>query len=233
MKVLDAQIEWMWEYSNSPSIKVLVDKIPNSSEFVYEQRDSCYFGENGGLVSYYSYRGPDNGYGGRHFKLKMKDGTEKTLIGPWSSRSSVMNGHGFPLSKEVTITDSPDVWKRGHTFYGAAVTFDVFKQAMAFCPEADFVRVYEKDYNPNTKQHEQSDWFGYEIIFRGLTPDQTKAWKRASYGLKVINELYLELDKPPTFYGCDRVKSLDGWVEEYNKQVKSNDLEQFGLKLLT
>lgn len=135
MKVLDANIDPMNGYSNPAKLHLLVDKIPERSEMVYEQKGSLYFAEKDGLCKFYAYTAPGNGYGGNEFTINMKDGTTKVLKGPWSSRSGCMNRF-FTHSVEVTITDDKDHWdlyeKTGMT--SVAVTIDVIVDALKFIP---------------------------------------------------------------------------------------------------
>lgn len=76
------------------------DEQPKS----YEQRGSLYFGVNDvGVAHFFAYDEPGRGFGGAKYVLPMNDGTTKELIGPWSSRSAVMNNAGFEHSVEVNI----------------------------------------------------------------------------------------------------------------------------------
>lgn len=128
MEVLNAKVDWNLRWANPPSLYLLVDKIPDDLE--YEQRGSLYFAEKEGFVNFFYYHVPDQGYGGRKFHLKMKDGSEKVLIGPWSSNSSAMNAGGFPLCMECTITDDPKVWEKGYTFYAGAILVEIAEKAL-------------------------------------------------------------------------------------------------------
>ena len=128
MIILDARVEKFKEYDNTPSLKILVDKIPNRNDLEYTHRDCIYYAELDGYVSFFYYFRPDDGYGGRTFNLKMKDGSTKSLIGPWSSNSASVNKIFGPCV-EVSITDDLNVWHRGYTFTGAAITLDKFKIA--------------------------------------------------------------------------------------------------------
>lgn len=104
MKILGASINWYDGFCNKPRLEIVVDSIPASfEELRYEQRGSLYFAEKDQYVSFFYYDGPSDGCGGHHFDIIMKDGTKKTLIGPWSSRCGVMNEAGFTPSVEVTI----------------------------------------------------------------------------------------------------------------------------------
>lgn len=57
----------------------------------FEERSGIYRAQDGDVVEYFSYDKPGGGFGGREFTLDMVDGTQRTLIGPWSSRAGVVN----------------------------------------------------------------------------------------------------------------------------------------------
>lgn len=104
-RIISAEINWMEDWANDPNLIVYTDKILRLEDFRYQQYGPLYFAFDlkSGQCSYFAYQGPGNGYGGAHFDLQMRDGTRQKLIGPWSSRSSVMNSNGFPHSVEVTL----------------------------------------------------------------------------------------------------------------------------------
>lgn len=124
MKVLEAAVYWYWGFANSSHFKVLVDKIPSREELVYKKKGSLYFAELDGYVDFHDYNGPGEGYCGSVFRTPLDDGTVEMHKGPWSSRAGVMNGAGFTPCVDVLITDDPETWKRGYTFYGGAITVE-------------------------------------------------------------------------------------------------------------
>jgi len=133
MKILKSRVDPMEGFANDPQLYILVDKMPPLDELVYERKGDCYFAEKDGYVRFFFYAKPGPGYGGREFHIKVKEGDkviEKVLKGPWSSRSGVMNKLGFTPCLEVAITDDPKVFERGHTFYAAAATVDLVKEAL-------------------------------------------------------------------------------------------------------
>ena len=138
MEVKDARVDWVKGFNNDPRLEVLVDKMPNHNDLRYECKEGLYFAEADGYVSFMYHSGnpeQQQGYGGRHFKLTMKDGSEVVLKGPWSSRASVANSLGFTPSADVSITDDEEAWKRGHTFYSAHISAMMFRKAVRlFCP---------------------------------------------------------------------------------------------------
>lgn len=134
--ILNLRIKDYRQFTNDPAIEILVDSLPQLSEFSFEKRKWAYWAEKEGVVQYFSYQSPGNGFGGREFKLLMKNNTFETLIGPWSSRASAMNMMGFPHCNEVSITDNIEVWRRGHTFYGMAMLVSHLRPAIEkFTPE--------------------------------------------------------------------------------------------------
>lgn len=145
MKVVKAKIDWMEKWSNNPELVVAVEDWPSSEEFRYEQRGNLFFAEKDGAVSFFSHSGKDEnlgGYGGDEFKIRMIDGTEKILKGPWSSRSGVMNREGFTESVEVRLFEDIESYERGYTALGAHITLEVAKEAIKkFCPKVYLVKV--------------------------------------------------------------------------------------------
>lgn len=144
MKVRNIMVDWMEGYLNDPDIKVIVDRIPEIEEMVFERRGTLYFAHEDGYVNFYSYNHPGDGYGGRKFTLNMKDGTQSILKGPWSSNSASMNNAGFPPSAEVSITDKEQTWVEGHTFYAGAMTVEKLNMAFKkFLPSVELRPVTE------------------------------------------------------------------------------------------
>ena len=126
MKVLRAKVEWSEGYDNHPSIILLVDEHP-MDKIVYTQKESFYYGEYNGLVSFFAYKIPGKGYGGREFTLLMDTGEEKVLKGPWSSRAGVANRYGFGPVMDVAYTDKLEVFNRGYTLYAGACTVKIIQ----------------------------------------------------------------------------------------------------------
>lgn len=181
MRVLNAKVDWMLKWANSPDLYLFVDHIPDELE--YEQKGCFYFAEKEGFVNFFYYARPDQGYAGRKFHLKMKDGSEKVLIGPWSSNSSSMNAAGFPLCKEVTITDKQDVWERGYTFYAGAVLLEIAEKALEeFVPEAMILRPkgFKSQVMASSEQNiavGESEFFTIALKNGFYKPGQEKRWK--------------------------------------------------------
>lgn len=109
MKILKAKVQWNKGFANSPEFMALVDAYPSAEDFKYVAGPcGIYYAELDGAVDFFYYSSPGEGYGGRHFKLNMVDGSIKTLKGPWSSRAGAMNR--FMMSEffhQQTDFDSP------------------------------------------------------------------------------------------------------------------------------
>jgi len=135
MEILKAKIDYKPQFSNSPTLQVLVDSLECMDHMVYQKDNrGLYFSEKDGFVNFFYYIRPDNGYAGRQFTLQIEqdDGSvkEEVLIGPWSSRAGVMNRVFDTQCVEVSITDDPEAYDRGYTFCGGAITLEKAKEAI-------------------------------------------------------------------------------------------------------
>ncbi|MGW8177501.1 MAG: hypothetical protein ACWGQW_01725 [bacterium] len=128
MRLVRGKVNWWEAYANEPGLQILVDKMPDLGDLRYEERNGLYYAEKDGYVSFYYYVRPGEGFGGRAFKVVMKDGEEKILKGPWSSNSGSMNEAGFGPCVNVSIIDEPASYERGYTFYAGSVTLDLIEQ---------------------------------------------------------------------------------------------------------
>jgi len=171
MKVLNASI---WVYKphvvNDHVLQILVDKIPKESDMRFREKNGLYYAEKDGYVRFYywSGKGNDGGFYGRAFEIIMEDGSKKILEGPWSSRSGAINKYFKPHCMEVSITDDPEAFERGYTFYAGAITVDLARDILnKFLPEWMIVKeikwedeihykVVRKD-DPEDKRN--TEWF--------------------------------------------------------------------------
>jgi hypothetical protein len=133
MRILALKVDWHEKFANDPSLKVLVNKMPEREELRYlclEER--MYFAEKDGYVNFFVHQPRDEtGYGGRTFNVTMLDGTKRSIKGPWSSRSGCFNRMlNIPQCVECAITDDPTTYQRGFTFYAAAITVDLVREHM-------------------------------------------------------------------------------------------------------
>jgi hypothetical protein len=91
---------------------VHVDRIPDLDNFVFDAFTTdlgitLYIGTFGDLVKFYAHDpNSETGFGGRTFTLRMRDESEVTIKGPWSSRASVINEY-FPELRcsEIILTE--------------------------------------------------------------------------------------------------------------------------------
>lgn len=114
MKINNASVQWHEGYLNHPELLIDVDRDQvNYDHILFEKRGDLYYGESQGLVNFFAYSGPGQGYGGASFPIKMKDGSKETLVGPWSSRSSCMNNAGFGPCLDVVFRFNGNTWHRG------------------------------------------------------------------------------------------------------------------------
>lgn len=104
MNILGATLDhWGAANINTPNLVIDVDELP-LDKMVYEEKQHIYRAEFDGYVSFFYYSGPGEGYAKAHFPIKMKDGTDKVLIGPWSSRAGAVNRY-FPPCLDVIYID--------------------------------------------------------------------------------------------------------------------------------
>ena len=144
MEVKGIAINWMLGWMNNPRLHLWVNAFPKNIT-MYPNRlgtaNILWYGEDRGKVSFYSdatlrdslQSRQEDGFGGRHIKIWTEEGVH-TLKGPWSSRASVMNQHHQHAIDnhcvEVAITEEEDVFERGYTYFGSAVTVDFANKAL-------------------------------------------------------------------------------------------------------
>jgi hypothetical protein len=139
MEIKNVLIDLHVGYANSPSIIVEIDDgVPYHFDFSYEKRGSLYWGELNGFVCFFSHNIIDQqGYGGILFDLRMLDGTVEHLLGPWSSRSGVMNKAGFPHSKEVSFMNEKGLVE-GHILVSELEQFVNLNQKIGYNGEIEY-----------------------------------------------------------------------------------------------
>lgn len=127
MKVNNASVRWNEGWLNHPQLILDVDRSEvNYDTMRYEQRGSIYYAEREGLVSFFAYSGPGDGYGGHEFPITMKDGTKKILKGPWSSRASAINSMGFGPCLDMVFRFNGNEWHQG----AGAITLRLAQRVM-------------------------------------------------------------------------------------------------------
>lgn len=131
MKIMNAKVDWMYDYGNDPHLKVLVDQIPKWESLRWEEvKPGLFYAEKEGYSDKFSYTRPGEGYGGRSFTITMEDGSEKTLKGPWSSRAGCCTMAGYP-SIDISITSDPKVFHGKGMWYAGMITLEKAKEAIA------------------------------------------------------------------------------------------------------
>lgn len=157
MKILSAKVEWHEQFINYPNLVLEVDALPDLDTMVYTERNGIYYAERQGYATYLYYVQPGEGYGGRKFTLKMKGGTTKTLVGPWSSRAACVNQQGFGPIVDVTFKEGK------YSFIAGAVTLRLAQRAMKqFLPDLFLVPLVssnsEVTYVPSLEAGQPVKW---------------------------------------------------------------------------
>lgn len=122
------------QLNGKPHLSILVDEFPalEYREIVCATGEIFFYAERDGLVECYHYSpGSTGGYGGRAMTLKMQDGPERTFKGQlWNfwKRHTLPE---IPSHVEVSATDDPGVWEKGHTFNAAAITKELADRLLA------------------------------------------------------------------------------------------------------
>lgn len=138
MKLLDAKVNWRFDWANSPELMILVDEIPDYKNIPHRKvvrregnrfESTIYWGEQDGLVDFFVSTSDKNGYGGRTFDTLLEDGTREAVKGPWSSGCYAMNVNGFPLSADCLITTDLKAWDQGYAYIGGHITLEVANEA--------------------------------------------------------------------------------------------------------
>ena len=137
MELISGSVDWMDDVGNDPRLQVVVDEIPSRDEMRFEVEDGVYCGIKDGFASYYAWSGDgnDGGYSGRCYDITMRDGTEVTLKGPWSSRAGCVNQRSFGPVVDVRITTDLSALERGYTFRTGSLTLEAAKQAIDLVDE--------------------------------------------------------------------------------------------------
>ena len=133
MKILESRIDWNEAWDNHPNLKVTVDKVPQD-EMVYRTyripgHGTLYVSDNTEFVAFLLHSPNDeSGYGGRSFTLKMEDGSEVTIRGPWSSNSTSVYQitNGEVDCHEVYVCETESDYPNSYC-HGYALRADVYK----------------------------------------------------------------------------------------------------------
>lgn len=236
MNILSARVDWNEEFDNPANLVVRVDELPVKG-LRYERKGNYLFAESQGYVSFF-YDDPGNheGYGGQTFKLTMKDGSETQLTGPWSGNPDGAAAAGFPRSYDCTL-EAPSKWGSGYTLYGGQLIESVWLDTLRkFCPEADVAAapVFGTDTAMSSEQNlvigclgTKPTSYSYQIVRKGMTPDQTLAFKRAKRCARYVGEIR----EDSYTYANPKVNQIR-CAEHVNELIAQHDLAKFGLKLI-
>lgn len=115
MDIVDVSADWMEGYGNYPSIILHVDEIPGINPIMTDKDGVWYGCDENGLAKYYAWKGPLNegGFGGAKIEVLTEMGVVR-LLGPWSSRATVVN-RVFRLNDpivDVYLQRTTDVWRK-------------------------------------------------------------------------------------------------------------------------
>ena len=198
MKAIQARTVWWIGWDNSPSLQILVDRIPPIAEMRYQfvrrgpETHGLYWAEKDGFVSFFVYYGPGRGFGGCEFTLVTDNGATVVLKGPWSGNCANANRH-FPHSMPVSLTDSLRSWNGQGCFLGAR-TLVSFAAGVVddFCPWAEIVpaanpvtyRVRCRDGRDRPSMQEIAKW--------GDLPNMSSTFCDAyeEYGIETVEEMH-------------------------------------------
>lgn len=112
MQIKEVRVNWHERYANSPTFEVYIDAYGTAEPFRYRKHPvhGLYYAQDDatGLVRFFAYDVPGDGYGGSVFDIVLEDGKQVSLKGPWSSRSGVMNKHFDDVEcLDVTLKSNP------------------------------------------------------------------------------------------------------------------------------
>ena len=140
-KVVDVKVNWSLGWDNNPTLRVLLDREPDPKDFRFEKSGGFYYAVFGDAVRFFFHSGEpevQEGYGGLVMKLKMRDGSLSTLVGPWSSRAGAVNAVGFAPCVDVEYTAFPRVFRDEEGFYSGHVTLSSIQRWMVEHPEINW-----------------------------------------------------------------------------------------------
>lgn len=123
-KILRLKPDWYESFDNRPSFCALLSADVPFEEYRHEEDGQGHYrAQVGDSVHYFYSNGkPSQGYGGRLIKLTLLDGSVREFQGGWSSNSAAINA-SWPENPcvECSITDDPEVFRRGHTYCSGAI----------------------------------------------------------------------------------------------------------------
>jgi len=129
MKILRVDVDKTANKYNPYSLRLIVDRFPSTAYIIYMKKDNYIFGHNEeGIARYFYYLGPGDGNDGRRYKVKIYNGKgwyNQWLIGPYSSRASVINAIGGGPYIDVMLIRKRDSKQRP-----CSIKLDLIKDAI-------------------------------------------------------------------------------------------------------
>lgn len=238
MRILSAAVDWHMDFDNEPTLRIEVDALPDHKGLRYERRERYLFAQTEDGYADFLYDDPHNhaGYGGASFTLTLKDGSQVTLVGPWSGNEQGAAALGFPQTYGCTAHVKG---KSQYSLTHIHLLEPVWLAAIAqFCPEAEAVAVRAaKCVSPQCDgiqnrvigyaAGEEVGPVVYAITRRGMTPTQTWAWKRVLKWRRIVAEVR---DEPPTWRDDPSPKDKQRKHAAYvNGLIAGHGLEAHGL----
>jgi len=113
VEIEDAEVDWREDVGNPPRLVLYVNEVPNYTDLTFQgsKDEGFWYGEDSdtGYVEFFAWSGgQQDGFGGRHYEIKLKDGDTQILKGPWSSRAGVANNMGYGPCVKALYRTSPE-----------------------------------------------------------------------------------------------------------------------------
>lgn len=130
VEILNAEL-WVYgkNFSNRHKLLLRVNREPK--DFIFERRGNFYRGwDESGFYRFFYWdekQGNNGGFYGQEFRIRMLDGEEIFLRGPWSSRAGVINQYFLPHIIEVTLFIEPLTIEPGYSTGIGGYAIDVTK----------------------------------------------------------------------------------------------------------
>jgi len=108
-------------------LQVLVDKRPDKDERVYKRYGDYLYSENDGFVSTYKHeKGTTEGFAGAVITLNI-EGKQTTFKGSLWDATGYDDTSGLPEYRAISLTDDPEVMKKGHMFWHSYITKSLYE----------------------------------------------------------------------------------------------------------
>ena len=232
MNITSVKVDWYEQFDNQPCLEIGVDAIPQ--DLVYSRKGPYYYCEKDGMVKFLvDNPGDHHGFGGRHFELKMDDGSTKTLIGPWSGNADGAMHFGFPLSIKVILWDK-DYRCSAHVteafFLEAMKRVEDVAHAVKFQVNAPVCNLSSEQCMVVGSGEAIKGKYSYLIARKGMTYSQSQAYKKA----KRLRDYYFDEKGWQWHGGLWQTKEglqemRDRHMASVNELIEQNGLEAFGL----